>query len=60
MTKDNNLLGKFELIGIPPALRGVPQIDVIFDIDKHGILNMSAVDKTSGKESKMTISNDRA
>jgi L1 cell adhesion molecule like protein len=47
-TKDNNLLGKFELSGIPPAPRGVPQINVIFDIDANGILNVSAEDKTSG------------
>ncbi|MBO1765128.1 Hsp70 family protein, partial [Escherichia coli] len=45
MTKDNNLLGKFELTGIPPAPRGVPQIEVTFDIDANGILNVSAVDK---------------
>lgn len=47
-TRDNNLLGKFELTGIPPAPRGVPQINVIFDIDANGILNVSAEDKTSG------------
>lgn len=47
-TKDNNLLGKFELSGIPPAPRGVPQINVIFDIDANGILNVSAEDKTTG------------
>lgn len=59
MTKDNNLLGKFELSGIPPAPRGVPQIEVTFDIDANGILNVSAVDKSSGKESKITITNDK-
>merc|ERR1712058_138965 len=59
MTKDNNLLGKFELTGIPPAPRGVPQIEVTFDIDANGILNVSAVDKSSGKESKITITNDK-
>ena len=47
-TKDNNLLGKFELSGIPPAPRGVPQINVIFDIDANGVLNVSAEDKTAG------------
>ena len=47
-TRDNNLLGKFELSGIPPAPRGVPQITVIFDIDANGILNVSAEDKTAG------------
>ena len=47
-TRDNNLLGKFELTGIPPAPRGVPQINVIFDIDANGVLNVNAEDKTSG------------
>merc|ERR1712026_601296 len=59
LTKDNNLLGKFELSGIPPAPRGVPQIDVSFDIDANGILNVSAVDKSTGKENKITITNDK-
>uniref|UniRef100_H3B4D4 Heat shock protein family A (Hsp70) member 1B n=2 Tax=Latimeria chalumnae TaxID=7897 RepID=H3B4D4_LATCH len=59
MTKDNNLLGKFELSGIPPAPRGVPQIEVIFDIDANGIMNVSAVDKSTGKENKITITNDK-
>lgn len=59
MTKDNNLLGKFELIGIPPAPRGVPQIEVTFDIDANGIMNVSAVDKSTGKENKITITNDK-
>jgi L1 cell adhesion molecule like protein len=54
MTKVNNLLGKFELSGIPPASRGVPQIEVIFDIDANGILNVSAVDKSTGKVNKIT------
>jgi len=58
-TKDNNLLGKFELTGIPPAPRGVPQIEVTFDIDANGILNVSAVDKSTGKSSKITITNDK-
>ncbi|UYV71068.1 Hsc70-4 [Cordylochernes scorpioides] len=59
MTKDNNLLGKFELTGIPPAPRGVPQIEVTFDIDANGILNVSAVDKSTGKQNKITITNDK-
>jgi L1 cell adhesion molecule like protein len=59
MTKDNNLLGKFELSGIPPAPRGVPQIEVTYDIDANGILNVSAVDKSSGKANKITITNDK-
>uniref|UniRef100_L7N2X7 Heat shock 70 kDa protein n=1 Tax=Xenopus tropicalis TaxID=8364 RepID=L7N2X7_XENTR len=59
MTKDNNLLGKFDLTGIPPAPRGVPQIEVTFDIDANGILNVSAVDKSSGKQNKITITNDK-
>nr|QGN03550.1 heat shock protein 70-2 [Dugesia japonica] len=59
MTKDNNLLGKFELAGIPPAPRGVPQIEVTFDIDANGILNVSAVEKGTGKENKITITNDK-
>ena len=59
MTKDNNSLGKFQLDGIPPAPRGVPQIEVKFDIDANGILNVSAKDKSSGKENKITITNDK-
>jgi len=59
MTKDNNLLGKFELSGIPPAPRGVPQIEVTFDIDANGILNVSAEDKTTGNRNKITITNDK-
>jgi heat shock protein 1/8 len=59
MTKDNNLLGKFDLTGIPPAPRGVPQIEVTFDIDANGILNVSAADKSTGKENKITITNDK-
>merc|ERR1712241_1102846 len=58
-TKDNNLLGKFDLTGIPPAPRGVPQIEVTFDIDANGILNVSAADKSTGKENKITITNDK-
>jgi heat shock 70kDa protein 1/2/6/8 len=59
MTKDNNLLGKFELSGIPPAPRGVPQIEVTFEVDANGILNVSAVDKSTGKSNKITITNDK-
>jgi len=59
MTRDNNLLGKFELSGIPPAPRGVPQVEVTFDIDANGILNVSAVEKSTGKENKITITNDK-
>jgi len=59
MTSDNNLLGKFELSGIPPAPRGVPQIEVTYDIDANGILNVSAVDKSTGKINKITITNDK-
>jgi len=58
-TKDNNLLGKFELSGIPPAPRGVPQVEVTFDIDANGILNVSASDKTTGKSNRITIANDK-
>jgi len=58
-TKDNNLLGKFELSGIPPAPRGVPQIEVTFDLDANGILNVSAEDKTTGRKNKITITNDK-
>ncbi|EHN02772.1 Ssa4p [Saccharomyces cerevisiae x Saccharomyces kudriavzevii VIN7] len=58
-TKDNNLLGKFELSGIPPAPRGVPQIEVTFDIDANGILNVSAIEKGTGKSNKITITNDK-
>ncbi|KAI8884786.1 hsp71-like protein [Backusella circina FSU 941] len=58
-TKDNNLLGKFELTGIPPAPRGVPQVEVTFDMDANGILNVSALDKTTGKSNKITITNDK-
>jgi len=58
-TKDNNLLGKFELTGIPPAPRGVPQIEVTFDMDANGIMNVSAVEKGTGKTNKITITNDK-
>jgi L1 cell adhesion molecule like protein len=59
MTKDNHLLGTFDLHGIPPAPRGVPQIDVTFDIDANGLLNVSAEDKTTGKKNQITITNDK-
>ncbi|KAL1979461.1 hypothetical protein VTN96DRAFT_5735 [Rasamsonia emersonii] len=59
MTKDNNLLGKFELTGIPPAPRGVPQIEVSFDLDANGILKVSAADKGTGKAESITITNDK-
>ena len=57
--KDNHLLGTFELSGIPPAPRGVPQISVCFDIDANGILNVTAEDKASGKSEKIVITNDK-
>lgn len=60
MTKDNHKLGTFDLHGIPPAPRGVPQIEVTFDIDANGILNVSAEDKSSGKKNQITITNDQA
>jgi len=59
MTKDNHLLGKFELTGIPPAPRGQPQIEVTFEIDADGILHVSAEDKGTGKSEKITITNDK-
>jgi len=59
MTKDNHILGKFNLDGVPPAPRGVPQIEVTFDIDANGILNVSACDKGTGKQNKITITNDK-
>merc|ERR1712106_1024677 len=59
MTKDTHLLGKFDLTGIPPAPRGVPQIEVTFDVDANGILNVSACDKSTGKQNKITITNDK-
>lgn len=58
-TKDNNLLGKFELTGIPPAPRGVPQIEVTFDLDANGIMNVSALEKGTGKTNKIVITNDK-
>jgi heat shock protein 5 len=59
MTKDNVLLGKFELNGLPPAPRGVPQIEVTFEIDANGILNVQAEDKGTGKSEKITITADK-
>lgn len=59
MTKDNNLLGKFQLDGIPPMPRGVPQIEVSFDVDANGILNVTAAEKSTGKSNKITITNDK-
>ena len=59
LTKDNNLLGKFELTGIPPAPRGVPQIEVAFEIDANGIMKVSASDKGTGKSESITITNER-
>ncbi|XP_068623226.1 heat shock protein 68-like [Battus philenor] len=59
MTKDNNLLGTFNLTGIPPAPRGIPQIEVTFDIDANGILNVNAQDRSTGHSESITISNDK-
>ena len=59
LTKDNHLLGKFDLTGIPPAARGVPQIEVTFEIDANGILQVSAQDKGTGKAEKIVITNDK-
>ena len=59
MTKDNHLLGKFDLTGIPPAPRGIPQIEVTFEIDANGILQVSAEDKGTGNREKITITNDQ-
>merc|ERR1712085_226680 len=59
MTKDNHLLGKFEMGGLPPGPRGQPQIEVTFEIDSNGILNVGAEDKATGKSEKITITNDK-
>lgn len=59
MTKDCNLLGKFQLEGIPPMPRGVPQIEITYDVDSNGILNVTAVEKSTGKSDKITITNDK-
>merc|ERR1739846_37841 len=58
MTKDNHMLGKFDITGIPPAPRGVPQIEVTFEIDANGIMIVSAEDKGTGNKEKITITND--
>ena len=58
-TKDNNLLGKFRLEGIPPMPRGVPQIEITYDLDANGILNVNAAEKSTGKSNKITITNDK-
>lgn len=59
MTKDNNRLGSFNLDGIPPAPRGVPQIEVVFEIDENGIMNVTATDKGTSKNAKITITNNK-
>src|SRR5207247_11218288 len=59
LTKDNNLLGKFELTGIPPAPRGVPQIEVTFDVDANGIMNVSPLETGTGKTNKTVRTNDK-
>merc|ERR1719163_859049 len=59
MTKDNNLLGKFNLEGIPPAPRGTPQIEVTFDVDANGIMNINATEKGTGKSNSMTIKSEK-
>ena len=59
MTKDNNNLGKFNLEGIPPSPRGTPQIEVSFDIDENGILNVTAMDKGTQKVNHITITNNK-
>jgi heat shock protein 5 len=59
LTKDNHQLGKFDMTGIPPAPRGVPQIEVSFEIDANGILQVGAIDKGTGKSEKIVITNDK-
>ena len=59
MTKDNHLLGKFDITGVPPAPRGVPQIEVTFEIDANGVLHVSAEDKGTGNKEQITITNDQ-
>jgi len=59
MTKDNNLLGKFELSGIPPAPRGTPKIEITYEIDSNGIMSVTAKDQTTNKIEKITITNDK-
>jgi heat shock protein 5 len=58
LTKHNHLLGKFDLTGLPPAPRGVPQVEVTFEIDVNGILHVTAQDKATGNKNKITITND--
>ena len=60
MTRDCDLMGEFDLMGIPPMPRGVPQIEISYDLDANGILNVSAVEKSTGKSSKITITNDKS
>ena len=59
-TKDNNKLASFILNGLPPVLKGIPQIEVTFDIDSNGILNVSAVENSTGKEAAITVVNDKS
>lgn len=59
MVKDNHQLGKFDLSGIPPAARGVPQIEVTFEIDENSILTVNAVEKGTGKAESISITNDK-
>ena len=59
LTKDNHMLGKFDLTGIPPAAKGVPQIEVTFEIDENSILTVSANDKGTGKKETITITNEK-
>jgi len=59
MSKDNNLLGNFELSGIPPMPRGTPKIEVTFEVDANGIMNVTAKDETTGKSNKITIKNEK-
>jgi L1 cell adhesion molecule like protein len=59
LTKDNNLLGEFNLSGIPPMPRGVPQIEINYEIDSNGLLNITAVEKSTGVSDKITITNDK-
>jgi len=59
LTHDNHLLGKFNLEGIPPSPRGIPQIEVSFDLDANGILNVHATDKATGKAERITITNEK-
>lgn len=60
MVKDNHLLGKFDLTGIPPAPRGVPEIELTYEIDANSILQVTAKDKGTGKTKKMVITNDKS